>query len=146
MTQTITNGTTRKSLANEIDRLQATVAGLGEGLRDAVREATSQAVREAVGELVSEVLTNPDIAALLRNVQTQPAQAARPRPSSPGRGLLEGLAGLLQQPLQLARQGWQAVCRYKGVAVAGLVAVAAVAVAAWKAGPLLAFAGLAAVA
>jgi hypothetical protein len=144
MTQTITNGTGRKSLANEIDRLQATVAGLGEGLRDAVREATTQAVREAVGELVTEVLKNPDIAALFRNAQAQPAQAARPRPSAGG--LLGGLAGWLQQPLQLARQGWQAVCRYKGVAVAGLVAVAAVAVAAWKAGPLLALAGLAAAA
>jgi hypothetical protein len=30
MTQTITNGTGRKSLAGEIDRLQATVAGLGD--------------------------------------------------------------------------------------------------------------------
>ena len=142
MTQTITNGTGRKSLANEIDRLQATVAGLGEGLRDSVREATTQAVREAVGELVSEVLTNPDIAALFRAAQAQPAQAARPRPS-PGGGLLGRLAGWFQQPLQVARQAWQAVCRYKGVAVAGLVAVAAVAVAAWKAGPLLALAGLA---
>src|SRR5262249_38733758 len=103
------------------------------------------AVREAVGELVTEVLTNPDIAALFRNAQAQPAQAARPR-QSPGSGLLGGLAGLLQQPLQLARQGWRAVCRYKGVAAAGLVAVAAVAVAAWKAGPLLALAGLAAAA
>ena len=145
MSQTITNGTGRKSLANEIDRLQATVAGLGEGLRDAVREATTQAVREAVGELVSEVLTNPDIAALFRNAQAQPAQAARPRPS-PGGGLMGGLMGWLQKPLQLARQCWQAVCRYKGVAVAGLVAVAAVAVAAWKAGPLLVLGGLAAAA
>src|SRR5215470_10014611 len=144
MSQTITNGTTRKSLANEIDRLQETVAGLGQGLREAVREATTQAVREAVGELVAEVVTNPDIAALFRNTQAQPAQAPRPRPS-PG-GLLGRLAGWFQQPLQVARQAWQAVCRYKGVAVAGLVAVAAVAVAAWNAGPLLALAGLAAAA
>ena len=77
MTQTITNGTGRKSLANEIDRLQATVAGLGEGLRDAVRQATTQAVRETVTELVSEVLTNPDVAALFRNAQAQAAQAPR---------------------------------------------------------------------
>jgi hypothetical protein len=139
MTQTIANGTGRKSLANEIDRLQATVAGLGEGLRNSVREATTQAVREAVTELVTEVLTNPDVAALFRNAQAQPAQAARPRPSPGG-----GLMGWLQKPLQLARQGWQTLCRYKGVAVAGLAAVAAVAVAAWKAGPLLALAGLAA--
>jgi hypothetical protein len=142
MTQTITNGTSRKSLAGEIDRLQETVAGLGDGLREAVREATTQAVREAVGELVAEVVTNPDVAAFFRNAQAQPAQAASPGPS-PGGGLLGRLAGWFQQPLQVARRAWQAVCRYKGVAVAGLVAVAAVAVAAWKAGPLLALAGLA---
>src|SRR6516164_11815807 len=109
MSQTITNGTSRKSLAAEIDRLQETVAGLGQGLREAVREATTQAVREAVGELVAEVVTNPDIAAFFRNAQAQPAQAARPRPS-PWGGLLGRLAGWLQQPLQVARQGWQAVC------------------------------------
>ena len=143
MSQMTTNGRPRKQLAEQIDRLELTVSNLGEGLRDSVREATSQAVREAVTELVSEVLTNPDVAALFRNTQAQPAQAARARPS-PGGGLLGGLAGWLQQPLRLARQAWQAVCRYKGVAVAGLVAVATVAVAAWKAGPLLALAGLAA--
>src|SRR5262245_42779582 len=135
MSQTITNGTGRKSLASEIDRLQATVAGLGEGLRDAVREATTQAVREAVGELVSEVLTNPDIAALFRNAQAPPAQARQPR--QPQGGLL----GWLQGPLQLARRAWQAVCRYKGAVLGGLAAVAAVAVLAWKGGPLLALAG-----
>jgi hypothetical protein len=138
MTQTITNGTTRKSLANEIDRLQATVAGLGDGLREAVREATTQAVREAVGELVAEVVTNPDIAALFRAAQAQPAQTARARPAA------GGLLGWLQRPLQLARQAWQAACRYKGVVLGGLAAVAAVAVLAWKGGPLLALAGLAA--
>ena len=141
MTQTIANGTGRKSLAHEIDRLQATVAGLGQGLRDSVRAATSQAVREAVGELVSEVLTNPDVAALFRNVQAPAAQAPRPSPLSGG-----GLMGWLRKPLQLARRAWQTVCRYKGVALGGLAAVAVVAVAAWKAGPLLALAGLAAAA
>ena len=137
MAQMTTNGRPRKQLSEQIDRLEQAVGGLGLGLREAVREA--------VGELVTEVLTNPDIAALFRNAQAQPAQAARPRPS-PGGGLLGRLAGWFQQPLQLARLGWQTVCRYKAVAVAGLVAVAAVAVAASKAGPLLALAGLAAAA
>ena len=141
MTQMTTNGRPRKQLSEQIDRLEQAVGGLGDGLREAVREATSHAVREAVGELVAEVVTNPDIAALFRNAQAQPAQAPRPSPL-PGGGLL----GWLQKPLQLARRAWQTVCRYKAVAVAGLVAVAAVAVAAWKAGPLLALAGLAAAA
>jgi hypothetical protein len=133
MPQMTTNGTPRKQLADQIDRLELTVNNLG----DSVREA----VREAVTELVSEVLTNPDVAALFRNVQAQPAQAPRPSPLPGG-----GLMGWLQKPLRLARQGWQTVCRYKGVAVAGLAAVAAVAVAAWTGGPLLALAGLAAAA
>jgi hypothetical protein len=141
MAQMTTNGRPRKQLSEQIDRLEQAVGGLGLGLREAVREATTQAVREAVGELVTEVVTNPDVAALFRNAQAQPAQAPRRRPS-PG-GLLGRLAGWLQQPLQLARLGWQTVCRYKAVAVAGLAAAAVVAVAAWKAGPLLALAGLA---
>ena len=130
MTQMTTNGRPRKQLSEQIDRLEQAVGGLGLGLREAVREA--------VTELVSEVLTNPDVAALFRNVQAPAAQAPRPSPLPGG-----GLMGWLQKPLQLARQGWQTLCRYKAVAVAGLVAVAAVAVAAWKAGPLLALAGLA---
>src|SRR5947208_300575 len=136
MTQTITNGTARKSLANEIDRLQATVGGLGEGLREAVRDSASQAVREAVGELVAEVLTNPDLAALLRAAQATPAQAPTPKPSR-GQGLLGRLAGWLRTPLQLARQAWQCACNYKGVLLAGL-AVGLALVAVLKAGPLLA--------
>jgi hypothetical protein len=141
MSQTITNGTGRKSLASEIDRLQETVAGLGQGLREAVREATTQAVSEAVGELVAEVVTNPDIAALFGGAQAAPAQAPTPR-ASRGQGLLGRLAGWLQQPLRLARQAWQCACAFKGVLMAGLAGVAAL-VAAWKAGPLLALAGLA---
>src|SRR5262245_20414933 len=123
MTQMTTNGRPRKQLSEQIDRLELTVSSLGEGLRDAVREATSQAVREAVTELVSEVLTNPDVAALFRNVQAPATQAPRPSPLPGGR-----LMGWLQKPLRLARQGWQTLCRYKAVEVAGVVAVAAVAV------------------
>ena len=141
MTQMTTNGRPRKQLSEQIDRLEQAVDGLGLGLREAVREATSQAVREAVGELVAEVVTNPDVAALFRNAQAPAAQAPRPSPL-PGGGLL----GWLQKPLQLARRAWQAVCRYKGAVLGGLAAVAAIAVAAWKAGPLLALAGLAAAA
>src|SRR5262249_4475137 len=117
MSQTITNGAGRKSLPGEIDRLQATVAGLGAGLRGPAGGATSQAGREAVGQLLAEVLTSPDLAALPRNAQAPPApQAVSPRPS-PGGGLLGRLARWLQRPLQLARQAWQAAWRYKGLAL-----------------------------
>jgi hypothetical protein len=78
MTQMTTNGRPRKRLAEQIDRLEQTVGGLGQ----TVREATTQAVREAVGELVSEVLTNPEVATLLRGAQPQPREVSS---SSPGR-------------------------------------------------------------
>jgi hypothetical protein len=136
MTQTISNGTARKSLAAEIDRLQETVAGLGQGLREAVRESASGAVREAVGELVAEVLTNPGLAALFQAAQAAPAQA--PTPRSRGQGLLGRLAGWLRSPLQLARQAWQCACAYRGVLLGGLAGLAALAVG--TAGPLLALA------
>ena len=142
MSQMTINGRPRKQLAEQIDRLELTVSNLGEGLRGAVREATTQAVREAVGELVAEVVTNPDVAAFFRNAQAPPAQAPGPK-GSLGGSLLGRLAGWLRPPLQLARRAWQAVCPYKGAVLGGLAAVAALAVAAWKAGPLLALAGLA---
>jgi hypothetical protein len=90
-----------------------------------------------VGELVSEVVTSPDVAALFRNAEAAPAQAARAGPSPVG-GLLGQLAGWLRRPLHLARQAWRCACDCKGALLAGLAAVAAC-----KAGPLLALAGLA---
>ena len=141
MTQMTANGRPRKQLSEQIDRLEQAVGGLGLGLREAVREATTQAVREAVGELVAEVVTNPDVAAFFRNAQAQPAQAPGPK-GSLGGSLLGRLAGWLRPPLQLARRAWRCACDCKGALLAGLAAVAAVAVA-WKAGPLLALAGLA---
>jgi hypothetical protein len=44
--------------------------------------------------------------------------------------------------LRLARRAWQAVCACKGALLGGLAAGLALVVA-WKAGPLLALAGLA---
>jgi hypothetical protein len=74
----VTNGQARKSLAEQIDRLDAVLDGLGEGLNeavaDAVKEAVGAAVQTAVQAVLREVLGNPEVQARLR----APAPAAPP--------------------------------------------------------------------
>jgi hypothetical protein len=77
MTTTMeTNGKLRKSLADQIDRLDAILDGLANALNEsvaaAVKEAVGLAVREAVQAVFSEVLTNP---AVLAAVVVNPAAA-----------------------------------------------------------------------
>jgi hypothetical protein len=68
-TTTNPNGPTRKSLAEQIDRLDAILDGLAENLNEAVvdavagavKEAVTVAVQEAVHAAVLEVLTNAEL-------------------------------------------------------------------------------------
>src|ERR1700688_1844887 len=66
-----TNGSTRKNLASQLDRLDGILDGLADGLNEAVASAVQQAVavavQEAVRGILTEVLTNPDLLAKLRN-------------------------------------------------------------------------------
>jgi hypothetical protein len=99
MTTTLeSNNRARKSLAEQIDRLDRILDGLAEGLNEAVagavQTAVSLAVKEAVQSLVAEVLSNPDLMQRLapspglHTNPTSPEPAARtPHP------FLEGLAG-----------------------------------------------------
>jgi hypothetical protein len=70
----------RKTLSEQIDKLDSILDGLSENLNqavaDAVRDATHAAVQEAVQRALVEVLTSPDILALLGGL-------AAPRPPSP---------------------------------------------------------------
>jgi hypothetical protein len=79
-TTTTTNGRARKSLAEQIDRLDAILDGLSEALQgavaDAVKDAVGQAVQEAVRAVLAEVLAN-------RDLQQQLRQAAEPAPVPP---------------------------------------------------------------
>jgi hypothetical protein len=73
MTTTTTNGSTRKSLASQLDRLDSILDGLSEALNGAVATAVEgaveRAVKQAVGETVretlqavlTEVVSNPDL-------------------------------------------------------------------------------------
>ena len=84
--KTSTNGQARKSLAEQIDRLDGMLDGLAEGLNeavaDAVRQAVGVAVQEAVRVLLSETLTNPAVLAKL-HAAAPPAPTPAPAPPPP---------------------------------------------------------------
>jgi hypothetical protein len=98
------NGRARKSLADQIDRLDRVLDGLAEGLNEAaaaeVRKAVGRAVREAVQAAVREVLTNPDL-----------AERLRPTPAPVGQGA--GTSGRLRSLLGQAA-GW-ALALHRGL-------------------------------
>jgi hypothetical protein len=82
MTTTM-NGNVRKSLAEQIDRLDTILDGLAEGLTgavaDAVRATVGLAVKEAVQAVLIEVLSNPAVLVKLRG--TEPEAPAPRKPS-----------------------------------------------------------------
>jgi hypothetical protein len=87
-TTTVTNGRARKSLAEQIDRLDSILDGLSEALQGAVSEAVTEAVglavKEAVRCVLAEVLTSPEFLERLRQVaashSTATVQATSRRP------------------------------------------------------------------
>jgi hypothetical protein len=70
MQTVLTNSKVRKSLSEQIDRLDKILDGLAEALNgavaDAVTQAVSLAVKEAVQIVLTEVLSNPDLRAQLQ--------------------------------------------------------------------------------
>jgi hypothetical protein len=81
-----TNGQARKSLAEQIDRLDGMLDGMSEGLNEAVatavKDAVGLAVQQAVQTVLREVLSNPEL--LARFQAAAPAVASpAPTPASP---------------------------------------------------------------
>jgi hypothetical protein len=76
---TDTNGRVRKSLAEQIDRLDGILDGLAEGLNEAViaavKEAAGAAVQEAVRAVLGELLANPELLHSIRDSLTPPVKA-----------------------------------------------------------------------
>jgi hypothetical protein len=83
----------RKSLAEQIDRLDLILDGLADGLSAAVADAVTAAVGTAVETAVREVLSNPE---LLRRLRPEPAPAAG-KVTGLARWLCVGLAGALRR-------------------------------------------------
>ena len=68
----------RKQLSDQLDRLDAIIDVLADGLPEAVADACREGARQAVKDAVVEILTNPELRALLDAL----APAPRRFPSS----------------------------------------------------------------
>jgi hypothetical protein len=94
-TTTDTNGRARKSLAEQIDRLDGILDGLADGLNEAVaaavKEAVTLAVRQAVQSVVSELVTNPAVLEMLKRTLVQPQATAASATSAPSPAPQSGL-------------------------------------------------------
>ena len=184
MTATIpTNGSMRKTLASQLDRMDQMLDGLSEGLNEAVaaavQAAVGQAVRAAVQQALAEVLANPELRQRLANGDDLAAPAAPapppqepaaptrpdgPAPSPPPRdgfggavrrawswacGAVTGATLAVCRPVaQAARRGWRTAAalavqlwRWRGPALEGLCAAAALSVLIPLAWPAAAAAG-----
>jgi hypothetical protein len=79
MQTVLTNSKVRKSLSEQIDRLDKILDGLAEALNGAVADAVTQAVglavKEAVQTVLTEVLANPDLRAQLQGTAAAPISA-----------------------------------------------------------------------
>ena len=101
MNATLTNGRQRKSLADQIERLDSILDGLADGLNEAV----ATAVKEAVRAVLTEVLTNPELLARLHPVQVM----AIPEPPQPSRWLARawhGIRSAFRWTAKNGRAGW----------------------------------------
>jgi hypothetical protein len=137
----ISNGSQRRTLASQLDRLDTILDALSDGLHQAVTSAVQDAVERAVREalqqtiqgLVSEVLTNPDALALLRaTLAPEPAPAPPPptphpaQPQARGTSFLSRAWGWACKGLNRAREacaflGRQAVRLAQGACTLGRV-------------------------
>jgi hypothetical protein len=107
MTKTLEmNGTTRKTLASQLDRLDGILDGLSEGLSDAVasavREAVGLAVQEAVQAVLTEVLTNPALREQLQKAAPRDVPPPAERAPEGSKGRLAVLCGWVGATLRSA--------------------------------------------
>src|SRR5215475_4376955 len=80
MITTTTNGSVRKTLASQLDRLDSILDGLSDALNGAVasavegaveravRQAVGAAVKETLQAVIAEVVSNPDLVAAARTL------------------------------------------------------------------------------
>src|SRR6266545_2517249 len=81
-TTTVTNGKPRKQLSDQLDRMDAILDALAEGLPGAVTDACREGARQAVKDAIIEVLTNPELRALIAPVRAEPVTVQAPAPAT----------------------------------------------------------------
>jgi hypothetical protein len=102
-TTTVTNGKPqRKQLSDQLDRLDAILDAIAEGLPGAVTDACREGARAAVKDAIIEIVTNPELRALLGPAAPAPAVAA-PAPEPEPQPKKPGLWGRLRAKLAAAR-------------------------------------------
>jgi hypothetical protein len=116
---TNTDGRTRKSLAEQIDRLDAILDGLSDALNEsvaaAVSEAVGVAVKEAVQAVLAEVLTNPAVREQALHVDSQlPRRADSPSVPRPPSRLATWLGARARSCVQTCLAG---LCWFRDKAV-----------------------------
>lgn len=89
MTTTMNNGTQRKQLSSQLDRLDTILDGLAEAIPDVI----AQTAREAVQIAVTEVLTNPAVLEKLR--ASTPVLPVPPQPTPKKPSLLRQLGSAM---------------------------------------------------
>src|SRR5215468_8536696 len=99
MTTTTTNGSVRKTLASQLDRLDSILDGLSDALNGAVasavegaveravRQAVGEAVRETLQAVIAEMISNPGLVAAARTLLAPGGPAAPADPPERPRGL-----------------------------------------------------------
>jgi hypothetical protein len=94
-----THSQPRRTLAQQLDRLDTILDGLSEGLNEAVAEAVGNAVRQAVETALVGIMKNPEILAKLQPAMpVPPAPATAPAAPKPA-----------ERPSWL-RRAWSTVC------------------------------------
>ena len=116
----------RKTLADQLDRLDAIIdalaAGLNETVADVVRQAVTAAVQQALEGLAQAALSNPDLLRRLTEQFAPPAAApqaaheAGPSHPGPARRALSRAGPWLKGCKVWARWGWQSARRRLGLA------------------------------
>jgi hypothetical protein len=97
MQTVLTNSKVRKSLSEQIDRLDKILDGLAEALNGAVADVVTQAVglavKEAVQTVLTEVLSNPDLRSQLQGSAVAPIAAGNdPANCSTGTSIVSRVA------------------------------------------------------
>jgi hypothetical protein len=84
----------RKQLSDQLDRFDAILDGLAEGLNGAIADAAREGTRLAVKDAILEIVANPDLRAALQS--TGPAPVPPPA-ASPPRSVWESMKALLRR-------------------------------------------------